>query len=235
MFALLSKGRKFGMSLDTMLDLFDKIVVPILSYGCEIWSFEDCTIIEKLHLKFCKYLLCLKTSTPNVMVYGETGRFPLYIKFHAQLICFWRKTLQSPVRKISNVCYHVLLNLLNDHIYVNPWLSFVKTTLENLGLGYIWYNQEEFININWLKCTITKIMQDQYISEWSAKILESEKCFMYKVIKTSFAFEQYLITCPPNLVKNIIKIRTCNHNLPIEKGRYNNIPRHECLCTLCNC
>ena len=31
-------------------------------------------LIEKPHLKFCKHMLNLKSSTPNFMVYGELGK-----------------------------------------------------------------------------------------------------------------------------------------------------------------
>jgi hypothetical protein len=54
-------------------------VYPILTYSAEIWEFENKNIIEKIHLKFRKKILGVKTSTPNFMVYGEpattkTGR-----------------------------------------------------------------------------------------------------------------------------------------------------------------
>jgi hypothetical protein len=43
------------------LDLFDKMVKPILLYGCEVWDFSNNAIIVKVHLKFCKLLLHLKS------------------------------------------------------------------------------------------------------------------------------------------------------------------------------
>lgn len=51
--------------------MFDKMIDPISLYGSELWGFENLCIIEKLHLKFCKLVLSLKTSTPNFMIYGE--------------------------------------------------------------------------------------------------------------------------------------------------------------------
>jgi hypothetical protein len=36
-------------------------------------------ILEKVHLKFCKIILNLKATTPNCMIYGELGRYPLDI------------------------------------------------------------------------------------------------------------------------------------------------------------
>ena len=60
--------------------IINSLVLPILFYGCEIWGFTDVTVIEQLQLRFCKLLLNLKQSTPNVMVYGELGLYPLLVK-----------------------------------------------------------------------------------------------------------------------------------------------------------
>ena len=38
MFCLLRKCRKLDLTVDLQLELFDKIVTPILLYGCEIWG-----------------------------------------------------------------------------------------------------------------------------------------------------------------------------------------------------
>jgi hypothetical protein len=72
----LNKGRIHNLSVSCHLDLFDKISIPMLTYGSEIWGYENIDILEKVHVKFCKLLLNLKTSTPNFMLYGELGRYP---------------------------------------------------------------------------------------------------------------------------------------------------------------
>ena len=59
------------------LDLFDKLVRPILQYGCEVWGFANALVIERLHLHFCKQILGVKKSTQNDFVYGELGRTQL--------------------------------------------------------------------------------------------------------------------------------------------------------------
>ena len=83
----LSEGEKrHNLSIECLLDLPDKIVKPILLYGCEVWGFSDNYVIEKNHLKFCKLILHLKQSTPNCMIYGELGRFPLYLDIKTRVI-----------------------------------------------------------------------------------------------------------------------------------------------------
>jgi hypothetical protein len=56
------KGRLHNLSIQCQLDIFDKTVKPILLYGCETWGFGKNDIIERVHLKFCKLLLHVKTS-----------------------------------------------------------------------------------------------------------------------------------------------------------------------------
>ena len=40
LFAIKTKKEKFNLPIDIVLDLFDKMILPILLYGCEIWGFE---------------------------------------------------------------------------------------------------------------------------------------------------------------------------------------------------
>ena len=67
------------VNLAIKLKSFDSIVELILLYGLEMSGFENTIDIERIHLQFCKNILHLRKSTPNYMVYGELGRFPLSI------------------------------------------------------------------------------------------------------------------------------------------------------------
>jgi hypothetical protein len=52
MYEVLKLGRKHNLSIKCLLSLFDKMVKPILLYGCEIWGFGNNDVLEKVHLKF---------------------------------------------------------------------------------------------------------------------------------------------------------------------------------------
>ena len=86
MYEVLKMGRMYKLSIKCLLDLFDKMIKPILLYGCEVWGFSNNDILEKIHLKFCKILLNLKTSTTSYMVYGELGRYPIYIDIEIRTV-----------------------------------------------------------------------------------------------------------------------------------------------------
>lgn len=68
------------------LDLFDKVFVPVLLYACAVWGYKNIEIIERVHLKNFKHILNLESCTPRYMVYGKTGRFPLYITIFTRMI-----------------------------------------------------------------------------------------------------------------------------------------------------
>ena len=57
MYEVIKKGRKNRLSISCQLDLFDKLVKPILLNGFEIWGYANNDVLEKIHLKFCKLLL----------------------------------------------------------------------------------------------------------------------------------------------------------------------------------
>jgi hypothetical protein len=62
----------------------------------------------------------------------------------------------------------------------------------------------------------------------------SPKCINYRIFKTNFGLEYYLLNLPKNLRFFKTKLRICNHRLPIETGRWNNIERNLRKCKECN-
>jgi hypothetical protein len=150
MYEVLRKGIIHNLSIKCQLDLFDKIVKPILLYGCEIWGFGKNDIIERVHLKFCKLLLRLKVSTPNFMVYGELGRYPLEIDIKVRMISYWCKLIQGKQSKVSTIAYK-LLNFQNCKI--SAWINHIHKILNDSGMSFIWTSQN-CISEKWLKLVI---------------------------------------------------------------------------------
>lgn len=235
MFAVLNRASALTLPIDIQLQLFSSLVEPILTYGCEVWGHEDHKIPEGLHLKFCKYILGVKRSTPNAMVYGELGSFPIHITIKCKLIGFWLRLISSKESKLSFVMYKALLQLYNDNIYKSPWIVCIHNILNNCGLSNIWTNQNQcyLFNYTWVLSSVKRVLQDQFIQEWQESLKSSNKCTTYASFKQTFALEQYLISCSRSIYRSIVSFRTSNHRLPIEIGRYNNVERHQRICQIC--
>ena len=80
--------RDLGPKLSLFLHVFDKILVPILDYGGEIWGIYDWEELERTHLFACKHILNVNMNTATDAIYVETGRTPLVAKRHVAAIKF---------------------------------------------------------------------------------------------------------------------------------------------------
>jgi hypothetical protein len=230
MYSLLCKARKLNLPIDLQLELFDYLVLPVLNYGCEIWGSENCKILENLHLKFCKYILGVKNSTPSSVVYGELGRYPIDVSIKTRMIMYWYRLISGKESKHASVLYNCMLKMYENGVFDSPWLKCVNSTLDNAGLSHVWMCQGKNINKTWLKNTLNSTLKDQFVQNWHTQLHETSKLYLYRLFKKEFCLEKYLLN---GRYKYLMKFRTINHKLPIEKGRYQNIAREMRLCEIC--
>ena len=54
-----------GITIQHKLDVFDKLILPILNYGPEVWGLNDSTKLEGIHIHLCKHILGVKGQTQN--------------------------------------------------------------------------------------------------------------------------------------------------------------------------
>ena len=74
MYLLFFRINNLNLPIDLQLKLFDHTVIPILMYGCEIWSFENTDMLERVHTEFMRKITKTRKSTPLYALYAELGR-----------------------------------------------------------------------------------------------------------------------------------------------------------------
>ena len=94
-----------------LLNLFGKMVVPIILYNREIWGaylfrnkqilcenneflFDLKNILEDLHIKFMKVVLGVHSKACNLAVRSELGRLPLHIKIFSSVLKYWARLVE---------------------------------------------------------------------------------------------------------------------------------------------
>ena len=154
-FGLIKKAREGHLPIDIQFDLFDKQILPKLLYGCEIWGYRNLNTLEKLHLKFCKIVLKLKKSTPDIMVYGETGRCDLEYYASKRIINFWGTIACGKKSKLSYIIYNLCKQRYMRDIRSAPeWFVNLANMLNRFDINFI-PNQEAIIKEVVKKCTLT--------------------------------------------------------------------------------
>ena len=240
MYSLLRNANRLSLPVDLQIDLFNKTIKPILLYGSEIWGYGNNQVIERVQLKSLKYILKLKRSTPNYMVYGESGAMPLSVDIDNRMVAFWTRLMTNTdnnIMKLSSKIYNIMHNYsihLNDQILKKkyPWLHHLKSVVVKCGLNNIWEIQD-MTNPIWVKAAVKQKLQDLFINEWFSLIETSSNATFYRIFKTKFGMESFLCNYLSKNLQYLIKFRTRNHRLPVEIGNWNRTPLNERFCRNC--
>ena len=112
----------------------------------------------------------------------------------------------------------------------NSWFTFIKYIVTESGFNLNTFLKNCIRNsavsvFSKLKQTIEKM----YVDANS----ESSRLKLYSKIKHALILEKYLVICEPLLCKCITNLRISSHKLPVETGRYHNIPHENRICNLC--
>ena len=125
--------------------------------------YGNCEIIERVHLRFIKYIFKLKESTPSHMIYGELAILPIITEIQTRTISFWSKLIENTAStKLSSTLYNIFYSMHDNGQLKSQWLDNVKYLLCSHGYSGMWYSQG-FTNTNWLNLSFTQKLKDSYI------------------------------------------------------------------------
>ena len=235
LYSLKSNLNKFGtLSANLLLKIFDKKILPILTYGAEIWFSHNALDIEKIHHSFCKYVLKVPKQSPNVFVRGELGRSDILTLRCIILIKYWFKILEMNTNRYPSICYKLQLKWLNLNKRTNCWARDVKELLEGLGFGYAWYNQGVRDKRYFLAIFKQRVFDIDY-QAWRGDVEDMGKLRTYKLLKEDLICESYLNEINISSYRKIMtKLRGGLLELRANTGRYENLAYEERNCLVCN-
>ena len=111
------------LPIDIQCNLFEKLVFPIMLYGCEIWGAQPLNMLEIFYRNILEKIL----STPKAI---DT-------KLHG----IWLRLLNKD--DLAHNIYIIVLNLFVRDEYKVKWLCRVKNIIDSCGLSYLWFNQNK--------------------------------------------------------------------------------------------
>jgi len=244
MFALLTKAARLQLPVDLTCELFDKMVLPILLYGCEIWGYENCEQIEIFYRNFLKRVLKVHRFTTGCMTYGEVGKYKLRSAIDKRMVNYWSRLVTGKDTKYSAILYKLTLALYHentadtDTVRVDDpsfkpinWIPKIKETFENCGLSFIWLSQSNH-NPNWLKLAMNQRLSDIDMQNWCAERDNNTCCLNYRIYKHCLKFEDYLTKLDYSDRMTLCKFRCGNIKFPSNSQRFD--PSIDKSCNLCD-
>ena len=132
-----------------VIDVFDKLISPILNYGSEVWGFHNASAIEIVHMQFCKNLLGVKQSAQNDFVYGELGRLIYQVQRYISIVRYWLKIINLEENKYVKCIYNMMIQDIqlfpNKQIglfMLKPYCQYMA--LETYGKHREWKTHKAF-------------------------------------------------------------------------------------------
>ena len=144
--------------------LFDACVKPILLYCSEIWSpyslnfvkiaskvnnhnleesYED-FLPERIHTKFCKFLIGINKYSSNLACKSEVGRYPLAISASLLSLKYWLHINDDENPKAHDI--FIFQSLLNGDEIKSSFEDQIKSFLKVIGFDHVWQNKGSFSN-----------------------------------------------------------------------------------------
>ena len=166
----------------------------------------------------------MKKSTNLSAPYGELGRTPLAVICKINMIKYWMKILQQSDSSLVKKIYKMLQEDADRNFNYSGknWAAQIKGILQQHGLEYVWQLQSE---IEIPSETIKLRIFDTYKQNWYSAINNSPRLQSYSIFKHQFELEKYFVIHEKKYQISLSRFRTSSHDLKIESGRYNSIPR----------
>ena len=251
LFALKSRCHALHIShFPTILRLFHTLVTPVLLYSSEVWfPFTHVTKssplmkTSKLELFFRSFLrstLGIRKSVPNEIVYLESGQNPLFFKAFDASIKYLNRLTNPELVPTSRMLYKVFDRSL---LVKKSWLHSL-VSLYNHAFNESFEVHRDPLVLKHLGPSLTQshAYQTSTRQVCSRPVREStedqRKLFFYKSIwkgeHESLSMPAYLSVRLNKYTRSLSALRCSSHNLRIEFGTFENLPREARTCCLCN-
>ena len=163
------------------LSMFKKLIVPIGTYGFEIWGAYCSTNMckaaenlpfEKVSLNFGKYILGVNRKACNAGVRGELGIFPVYLDVAQNIIKYESRLHDIPAGNLLNEAYITNVELDNNGVIT------LFTGFEQIVHNITNHNVHDVYKLD--KSEILDQCKQVYVNNWFNTISqESSKVKLY--------------------------------------------------------
>ena len=136
----------------TLCYLFDALVRPIASYGCEVWGPEvilkchgrGAAVSEAIQNTFMRMALGVRSSTAIPIMLTELGRKPMWMFWLRQCTKFWNRVAQLPDEDLVKRC---MVESVTRAMMVPPSKGWASSFLQCLCSTNVLQHRSEAVEL----------------------------------------------------------------------------------------
>ena len=178
-------------------------------------------IAERLHTKFCRFLLFVNRKATSAAVRAELGRRPILTELICHSVKYWLSLCKSNPSSLVYKAYLESYSLDAAGTNTQSWAHHIKHICYHFNMSETWLNQG---TLGITKCirNLRLNIHEQYDDNWRQYMeRDDSKLRTYKTFKLGVYMENYLVALKsPKLRREFTKLRISAHRLNIELGRY---------------
>ena len=116
------------------ITLLDKMILPIVLYGWEVWGFEYSEICESVQYDYYRRITGLSNNSNKLVLLGEMGRYPLALHYFQKCIKYWLKVIQMPTARYPYVSYQMIYRFHRNGRHA--WATDIALLLTKFGFQH---------------------------------------------------------------------------------------------------
>jgi hypothetical protein len=121
-------------------NIYEMVCKSKIMYGIEIGGLNGARKeVDKVHSIFCKKIIGIPNCTANGFVEIELGRESRRSKCLGRILKYWYSVTFLQKEEPIKQCYEGQ----KCNIRIKGWAMEVKEELHNIGLAFVWRNQQE--------------------------------------------------------------------------------------------
>jgi hypothetical protein len=222
------------------IHLWDALVRPVMLYGVETWGpgalciASGMAACEIVHRKSLRAVLGVRAGTPNDVVLGEAGRFPVAHTAAMMLCRFWNRLVAMPDTRLAKQAFLENVSMADRGVgpgtacwaaQVASFLSFMSPIVDGVA---------QRIDPD----AVTAVLQRRHFDSVNGSDLRKVREWLHirgPVVFGAYESAGYLQAVASRTSRvRLAQFRTGSHWLGVETGRWAGLRREQRCCKRCS-
>ena len=219
-----------GLHHSVFKKYYDACVVPIMDYCGAVWGYKPYAKCDTIQHRALRSFLGLHRFSSNLVIFGDTGWKPPYVRRRVDMIRLWHRLLKMNDNRLTKRVF-----LWEKERSGANWFSELKSVFHMIGReDLIAVLSPDNINLSVLLAEAEKKLMHIEVTKWKNDIMNSPKLRTYILFKEIVCEEKYL-SLSRQCRSFVAQLRCGVLPLHIETGRYgpNPLPPEERICPIC--